>query len=374
MKKISPYIPDPNSGWSREVVSLEKAIVVPDPTRGNSKLAGVLHEGVDFPKAALFRGSVRFFRAPPTPGSSIKRLPGRHLWGGFLFHHFGHFLCESVSRLWAAQAVNFESIVFAPRTTDIKVLAKYQQQFIELLGVERQIQLIQEPSEIEELIVPGQGFGLGRIARGTPEFRAMAARLAERIEPAGAERIYISRAGVGGSGGILHESIIERNMAEAGYTIYHPQKHPLEAQLAQFKAATHIVGLDSSAFHLAGYVAHPSQRYCIVLRRNMTAFYNIVRQLEGFTGVRPDVVNVLKGDWMRPNKRKPNRLSVGEIDHAALGDRLLALGYIGSAGEWIGPTKDQYAAAVQGIRKKMGPDAVFRPVEKPAESLVFGLF
>ncbi|WP_241557834.1 hypothetical protein [Falsirhodobacter deserti] len=47
-------------------------------------------------------------------------------------------------------------------------LSPWQKRFIEMLGITKPITFIREPTRIETLEVPGQGFGLGRIARGTP--------------------------------------------------------------------------------------------------------------------------------------------------------------------------------------------------------------
>lgn len=372
MAKKSPHAPHPEKGWSREVRVLPDAVVIPDATRGNSKVCGVLDNGNEVLETNLFRWEQRFFRKPDAPEGDIETLPGRHMWGGYVFHHFGHFLCESTARLWAARSENVDSIVFAPRTSDIRKLASYQMRLLELLGVDLPVRLIDAPTRVEELVIPGQGFGLGVIARGTPEFRAMMADMAARIEPQGDARIYISRTGVGGSGGILNEDVIEANMARCGYTIYHPQRHSLDAQLAQYKAATHIVGLDSSAFHLAGFVAHAGQRYGIVLRRNMGAYYNLQRQVESFGSTTPDIINALVGDWMPAGKRKPNRLSMGEIDHAALGQRLKDLGYIAPDAEWHVPDADVYDQSVARIKRKLGADAELRPIAERIEVQMAG--
>lgn len=52
----------------------------------------------------------------PQMDTPPERLEGRWLFGGLFYGHFGHFLCETTSRLWALDKVGpIAGIVFYPK-------------------------------------------------------------------------------------------------------------------------------------------------------------------------------------------------------------------------------------------------------------------
>ncbi|MDO5619958.1 MAG: glycosyltransferase 61 family protein [Paracoccus sp. (in: a-proteobacteria)] len=373
------FEPSPDHGWSREVRPVEGATIIPPTNMLAFPTCGVLDSsGTDLPEAAIYRssaeGRLRRMMLPPKPAQGpVARLSGTHLWGGQIFNHFGHFLTESISRLWAVADHPADSIVFVGRHKEMTDLQQWHRNFLTMAGIDLPVRLITEPTQVERLLVPGQGFGLGPIARGTPEFRAFGHRLAEQIEPKGDDRIYISRTRQGKKGRALNEVQIEDNMRRNGYGIYYPERHSLAEQLAQYRKASHIVGLDSSAFHLAGLIARPGQKIAIILRRNMSAYYNIQRQFEGMTGTSPDILNVLEGDWMPEKHKGASRLSWGQLDHAALARLLAERGYIDSADDWHLPTETQKEGALQGLAKHMGGAAMkFVPADTPIDQQMAG--
>ncbi|MBU3031276.1 glycosyltransferase family 61 protein [Paracoccus marinaquae] len=366
-------VPEPDQGWSREVMTVDDAIVWPAGPMQRIPMCGITHaDGRDCPEAAIYRGDTRMMApvAVETRPQPAARLPGTHLWGGQVFAHFGHFMTETIPRLWASTHAGVESIVFIGKHEQLQKFSPWQQDFLALLGMDLPVTFVTEPTRIERLMVPGQGFGLGRIARGTPEFRAFIGRLQDRIEPKGAERIYVSRTKTGKKGRVLNEYSIEQNLIAQGYTAYHPQDHSPAEQLAQYMAATHVIGLDSSAFHLLGFMARPGQRVAVVLRRNMMAYVNIQRQLEGMLGRSPDIINVLLGDWMPPRQKGANRESWGQVDHHRLVARLTDLGYLDRPEAWTYPDEKDFNIAFAKFRKRMGGEVVFRPVEVPIEKIV----
>lgn len=363
--------PNPDAGWSREILTIRKAHVWPAGVLKRIPTCGVTYpDGRDCPEEAIYRGDTRMMAKVTPAAAPTAKLAGRHLWGGQVFAHFGHFICESLNRLWAISKVDVESIVFIGKHEDLVRLSGWQERFMEYLGVDLPIVFLSEPSEVEELLIPGQGFGLGEIARGTPEFREFLQNIPKHIAPAGAEKIYISRTKTGKKGAILNEPSVERNLAREGYVAYHPQDHDMEAQLAQYLAATHIVGLDSSAFHLLGLVARPEQNIAILLRRNMMAYYNIQLQLEGMTGRRPDIINALVGDWIPPGQKRASRLSWGQVDHHRMVAELARRGYVAEPEKWDYPNEKRLARAMESLHKRLGQGVTFQPVDTPVNEMI----
>lgn len=359
--------PLPDCGWSRECVVVRDALVCPPPGAGFKPQCGVLSPAGDVPEAAVWREGKRQSLPVVDRPPATDRLTGRHIWGGIYFGHFGHFLAETLSRTWAVPSCYAQSLIFIPKHGVLKGFQGYQADFCRLLQIDIPITIIREPTEVEELIVPGQGFGLGKISEGTPEFRAMMQNMAKSIRADGPEKIYISRTQFNGKGGILGERFLEANMEAAGYTIVHPQRMPLEKQLALYKAATHVVGLDSSAFHLFGFVARPEQKAAIILRRNAKAFTHIAAQVGAVLGKSLLVCNALVADWMPETQTFANHLTWGEIDHAKLAGTLARNGFICAPGAWEKPSESEFHEAVQTASTTSNAPLVRRGIEKPIE-------
>ncbi|KPN62727.1 Protein of unknown function [Aliiroseovarius crassostreae] len=93
--------------------------------------------------------------------------------------YFRHFLVESTGRLWPYHELDdeIEGIIFIPKRPHNKSkMVGFQVDFFDLLGIRKEIRIVSDPTEVEELIVPGQCrsdvglFGATRIsANGTDQ-------------------------------------------------------------------------------------------------------------------------------------------------------------------------------------------------------------
>ena len=366
--------PSPEGGWSQEVQTVTGGIVVPPVDSATVQDCGVVAaDGSFVAHSATWRGARQMMTEPEGPVVPAAKLAGRHLFAGQLWHHFGHFLAESISRLWALGNMKEkpESIIFIPkRPGKVVSLHGYQKEFFDLLGIDIPIRIVDVPTEVEELLVPGQGFGLGDIAQGTQAFRSyFAEHFGREIAPAGEKNIYLSRRLLGGlEGSAVLEDVLEDNLAAEGFAPYHPQKHGLSAQIAQYKAAEKIIGLDGSAFHLFGFVGRPEQKVAIILRRNSNVFHGLRSQIVHFAGIEPALVNVVLADWIPEHKARPGRYSFGQLDFEAVRERLRDEGFISGKADWVIPRfRDAKRAMAQLSRKKGHEYVRLKARERPTD-------
>lgn len=327
----------PKPPFSGAIAHLGRALVLPE-RRGDAKLAsGVLK--ADGSYVDLSRAWIRARKSTPAPtlqpGEAITDLPGRHLFGGHYRAHFGHFLVETTARLWALDHIGgkLDSILFLPYRGEHAAIVKAmaaQQPIFDLLGITVPVRCHPGVLRAEELFVPELGFGWLKMYAGSPAYRHfMCTRLSAAAPAEGGDKLYISRARLPAArGGILGETVIEENLARAGFEVFHPERHPLEVQIARYKAARTIVALDGSALHLAAYVLPPEARVAIILRRSSANVADYIRQYQGFKGITPDVIDVIRTDWVSGDSTRADFRSVGELDFAALFDRLGALGHL----------------------------------------------
>ncbi|MGP6087543.1 FkbM family methyltransferase [Antarctobacter jejuensis] len=341
--------PSPAGGWSTQIARLKSPIVVPPDHRSHVQPSGVLTATGQFvPHSATWRNA-RLLTPPPERPATAERLPGRWLWGGVLWRYFPHFVTESVTRLWALEHLDgsqLDGILFSPKNPTVEdPLPAFQRDFLDLMGCSLPIREARAPCVPDELIVPGQGFGLGQISRGTDRFiEAVALRFGRDVAPEGPEKLYISRSRLGANrGALLGEARLEAYLAEQGYEIFHPQAHPLAVQVARYKAARRIVAAEGSALHLLGFVAGPEQQVAMILRRRSGATQHISAHLESFSGRAPLWVETLRRTWM-PAGQIRKRLAVGEPDFAALQAALVAQGFVASGPVWEQPGEDEIRA------------------------------
>ncbi|MCL4068765.1 glycosyltransferase family 61 protein [Pseudomonas sp. GX19020] len=358
--------PDLRPPFTGEIRMLSNALILPEREHDTPLASGVLH--ADGSWCDLSEAWIRARKSTPAPVLSdqdeIRDLPGTHLYGGHFRGHFGHFLVESTARLWALDHLGEtpESILYLPYRGDVEAIEKVirgHAPFFRLLGIDLPVRTFGEVLRVERLIVPELGFGWLERYAGSPAYRDfMQSRLSAAAVAEGGEKLYVSRAQLrANKGGILGETVIEENLARAGFEIFHPERHPLEVQIARYKAAKTIVALDGSALHLAAYVMQKGGRVGMILRRSSALILNAPDydlQFRNFAGLTPDVINVIVNDWVAGDAKRADFRSVGEVDFVALFDRLRDLGYLPVDFRPELPTQDEVRAMLAPFQDHRG--------------------
>ncbi len=316
------------------VTVVDQALVL--PRTGKGAFAVVDSNGAPVVDAVSFRKDgleCSDFIDRSTP-RKLRHHAGRYLYAGDYWSHFGHFIFESLARLWALDLLQdrLDGIVFlVPRrgAKDGLRADSLQARILAMLGIDLPVLLISEPSSFEQLYVPRQGCGMGGMAAGTPSHRRFLQDRLRNVAPKpGVERVYLTRSGYGlRRGGIFGEGFLEQNLKAQGYVIYSPEQAPIEDQIATYLGARQIVAPDSSALHLFGFVAKPEQDLAIVLRRK-TGAKDLLPQITGFTGRKPLVLDCITRTLSRDNARMASWGQFADLDFDALGQGLAAAGFI----------------------------------------------
>lgn len=273
------------------VERLQQPLVMPMQDDGTDCTCGVIRADGSFREMSRTQLSGARLSGVPvleeTPFAEI--VPGRWLFAGIGRHHFGHFLVETLIRLWAVGAYREEldGIVVIPMAgMDFSsVLQRRYGTFLTMLADGLPVHVAKYPTRYETLLLPSPGFGpLGWVA-GTEIFRReIRARVASHIRPEGPEKLYISRSALARTEKHVHdEARIEALMQRAGYEIFHPQDHSIETQLSRYMAARVLVGGDGSAFHLAPFAMRPGARVGLIQRRHRPKVFDaFTAQMEAF--------------------------------------------------------------------------------------------
>jgi capsular polysaccharide biosynthesis protein len=333
--------------------------------RGVSRPAGVFAaDGRYEPMGQCWRDSKGHTTAPtvaPRDEDISETLGGTWLFGGMLYAHFGHFLCESTARLWALDLPDnkIDGVIFHPkaRLPRMSRLLQPTKPWLMVAGCTLPVVAPPDPVRVERLIVPEQGFGTGDMVAGRPEYRDFVRRhFGAQIGAEGGEKLYISRSQLYSKRGrILGETFLETALAREGYDIFHPQEHPIEVQVARYKAARHVISTDCSALHLSALFAKPTDRVAILARRPGPTIGDFQAQYHAFCGLEPVIVNHLTAmHSLEGAKLAQMSETYAEADFAMIQQSLLAGGFITDATPWARPSAADLKAELDIYAEKQG--------------------
>jgi Glycosyltransferase 61 len=175
------------------------------------------------------------------------------VWGGQLFNHYGHFLCESVSRLWpilpggelAGVPVVFASLP-GQKGDDEPPFAR---EWLSAFGVRRVEAPEHGKTRFARMFVPEPAWRLNAwIAAEIREIHLHARAGLELPVLPPREVVWLSRSGLGRHRRAYDEALLEW-LLEPHVSIVSPEAMPLAAQVAALEDARTVAGVVGSAFH-----------------------------------------------------------------------------------------------------------------------------
>jgi len=164
---------------------------------------------------------------------------------------FGHFITESISRLWYAKVNPDLPIVWLGS----KPLQDYQKGILKLLGLQNEQTYIDETTCFREVVFPFPGVAIGNyFDKQQAKFMGFYDSSNESLRNDNLEtsdKIFLSRSALSGERGKSSLDIqMDQLMADAGFLIFYPEKHSLNEQLQAISDASVVAGVESSALHL----------------------------------------------------------------------------------------------------------------------------
>ena len=181
------------------------------------------------------------------------------LFGGYLMKHYGHFIIESMSRLWARNLFPAFPILFtSPRKW--REPPAYGTDVLAALGLQQRILLVNEPTIFRDVVCPATAF----------EYRWKAFSVADEPHTAvakvldGTSRrswrrpVYLTRSGLSDE---LRKSDaepeLETELANRSFDVVRPEELSLAEQISLFEQAPLIVATLGSALHSALFSRSP---------------------------------------------------------------------------------------------------------------------
>ena len=333
-----PKLPSYNSDILKDRINIHDWATVIPPDGKYQSCGVVTADGQFDPLSREFK-----YPKKPNPVPEQERisadtpvLKGTYVYGGWMHPHFGHFLAESTGRLWGLGQYDgtIDGIIMIPIGPGSLWRAfKSNRALLTLLSDDVPVLPKREPVVVERLIVPEQGFGHQNRMQGSDAYVAwVQAQVGKRISPSGSDKLYISRSALADKKGkAFGEELIEACLEANGYEIFHPQKHPIEEQLARYRAAKRIVGFDGSALHCVALALGSDAKVAILPRRSDAMPDRIAAQLTRFTGAEVVVLDAILRLWVNEGTDRIDYSTQSELDLGRLGQMLKTEGFISDA-------------------------------------------
>ena len=179
------------------------------------------------------------------PPATTRTLP-KAVFGGVAFDHFGHFLLETTTRLWALPGLGDLPWVFA--TAGSPRLPDYQRDFLAVLGLPNDRCVVADDwLAVDELVIPGPAFAYHHWA-SRAFLRPFRRGLGEaQLRTCG--RTFLSRSDTT-IALTVGEAELEDVLRADGWNIVVPERLPAAEQAALFRGGDVVMGLQGSAMHL----------------------------------------------------------------------------------------------------------------------------
>ena len=228
-------------------------------------------DGVRIDEACIRRGPVREVW-PPNPKSvaiptRADSVAGPLIYVGFpFFKHYGHFLIESIARLWYA-GVDLDTPLLCH---DNHVRNPLRKTFVdEFLGAspidQKRFVSFVKPVLLRQVVLPGPT--LRARGEGFTGHRSLTQQVGLNLVPdataTSSRPIYLSRSRLGADLRLVqNEQIFESELENRGFEIVYPEAHSLQEQIELINRHEVIVGPMGSALH--GILFGRSDRSTIV--------------------------------------------------------------------------------------------------------------
>jgi len=209
---------------------------------------------------------------------------------GPIMGQFGHFLVETMARLWAVPqlADGIDHFVYHGDLAPDELVARhpYVATILDALGLDRgQLVRPARPTRFERIVVPEAAFQsrshvmpqLSDVSRTVAERLLVGAPRATTAQPA-----YLSKSRLGSAfTRIMNEAAVEAVLRERGVAIIHPETRGFAEQVAVVNRHETLIGAVGSAFHTVLYSLQRRNLHYIAPNERINGNYVLIDRATG---------------------------------------------------------------------------------------------
>lgn len=193
-------------------------------------------------------------------------IRGTVLFGGHLTNHYGHFVIDSMSRLWARHLYPTLPILFT-KPPSWSHYPTYGSDVFTALGLSPRIALVREPTIFREIICPGTSFEYRWKAFSVADepHTAVTAALDGIARGTWRQPVYLTRSGLSNRVRKSEaEPELEEELSRRGFNVTRAETLPLSEQISLFEQAPLVIGTLGSALHTALFSRSSGTRLAIL--------------------------------------------------------------------------------------------------------------
>jgi hypothetical protein len=248
---------------------------------------GVFHGGIEAEAdcaAGRISGGAAAREASAPRVMTSHYLPGKALFAGPLWNHFGHILVDSLHRLWAVEDhdyIVFSGVIGLRGVSDQEGLNAWEPpqvlfDLLDMMGITTPIYIAREPVICRNLDVPEPGsvWKVGPSPWYFEHLQRYQERIAARVaDLAAPEKLYYPRTHMLAEGGIVGTSYLENVIGASGVSIVQPEKLSLAQQFANLMKAKRVLFDEGSSVHLTELLARPGPAFYMLPRRTSDSVF-----------------------------------------------------------------------------------------------------
>ncbi len=195
---------------------------------------------------------------------AVQHEPMEVIYGGPFLAHWGHFLIESLQRLWYTKNKNLPIVWLCPEqyTPQKPFFSPKHEEVFKALGITNPHIHLQQPTSFDAVHFPDSGFELNHYAHPQHlDFLACHTPSAQAVRTG--RYVYLSRAHFPGC---LNEKALEELLLARGWEIIYPEKLSLAEQVEVLTTAEVCLLQSGSAQHSLLFTKHSDTRFIVIPR------------------------------------------------------------------------------------------------------------
>lgn len=225
------------------------------------KIGGQLCGGIVDSKGTFVAGKSRSFndnyndneccsKSYEFDSNCLEFVDERVVFGGIIRNHFGHMLCEGLSRTWGGITKETKDLKVAFLLHNFHPTRKFFFEILDACGIteERRI-IVESPTQFKEVLVPDEtqflcsNFGYRKEIQ--PVINTITENCNKTVDPNLPKKIYLSRSHFE-IHNCIGEEYFDNFFKENGFSIIHPEELTFEQQVKLFSNADIIAGTNGS--------------------------------------------------------------------------------------------------------------------------------
>ena len=179
--------------------------------------------------------------------ANIEKIHKKAVYLGACHNHWGHFLIEGLSRIWAVlETDKYKDYELCYILRGSTVFLPYMQEVFHLLGIDSdKIKIIEHPTQYDEVVVPQISSKLDSF--WTDEYVTTINKIKSNVVPINGGKYYLTRTAY--LDNIIGETDLEDIFRKNGYKIVSPERLSVIEQISIFSGADEIVSISGTTAH-----------------------------------------------------------------------------------------------------------------------------